>query len=126
MAGELTFLPAALPLSTAPAEFGVTLGHGKKPGLSAATREMETMFLSLLLKEMRQAQESEEGGLFAGDTADVYGGLFDLYMSKHLADSGGIGLTSVWLKQLEQTQRSERLYDEPSPGPTNTPGTGMP
>jgi peptidoglycan hydrolase FlgJ len=71
---------------------------------AAATREMasefEAMFLSLLLKEMRQALEP--GGLFPGDTGDVQGGLFDLYMSKHLADGGGVGLAAALERQIHQ------------------------
>lgn len=56
------------------------------------------MFLSLLLKEMRQSLEPD--GLFAGDAGDVQGGLFDLYLSKHLADAGGVGLAAAVERQL--------------------------
>jgi flagellar protein FlgJ len=126
MAGEVGLPPVLPPLSTASIDFGGTLGQSKKPALQNAVREMETLFLSLLLKEMRQSQDSEEGGLFAGDTADVYGGLFDLYMGQHLANAGGIGLSTVWLKQIEQSQQSERIRDESPPDRAGHADPGLP
>ena len=55
-----------------------------------AAKEMEGMFLSLLVKEMRQTIGSENG--FAGDPSDTIGGLYDQLMGDHLTNSGGIGL----------------------------------
>jgi flagellar protein FlgJ len=85
---------------------------------SAATKEMakefEAMFLSLLLKEMRQALEP--GGLFPGDTGDVQGGLFDLYMSKHLADAGGVGLAAALERQIQQDANANVIRPKASFG----------
>lgn len=58
----------------------------------------ESLFLSQLMKEMRQTLEP--GGLFGQDEGDVYGGMFDLYMSQHLAQAGGFGLAAVLKQQL--------------------------
>ena len=70
--------------------------------IAATAKDFEATFLSLLLKEMRQTLDTEGGGgLFAGDTGDVQGGLFDLYMSKHLADGGGIGLATALVRQMQ-------------------------
>ncbi|MDY3556837.1 rod-binding protein [Gemmata sp. JC717] len=88
-----------------------TLG---KPGATVADKavarvkdmagEMEATFLSMLLKEMRQTlDEGEGGGLFPGDTGDVQGGLFDLYLGRHLAGAGGIGLASALVRQMQET-----------------------
>jgi peptidoglycan hydrolase FlgJ len=68
-----------------------------------AAKELEATFLSLLLKEMRQTLESE--GLFPGDTGDVQGGLFDLYLGQHLADAGGVGLATA-LERLQQNNHA--------------------
>ncbi len=72
---------------------------------SAATaKDFEATFLSLLLKEMRQTLDAEGGGgLFAGDTGDVQGGLFDLYLGQHLADAGGVGFAPAIERQLRYT-----------------------
>ena len=55
-----------------------------------AAKELEGMFMSLLLKEMRQSIGSENG--FAGDPSDTIGGLFDQMMGDHLAAAGGLGI----------------------------------
>ena len=104
-----TAIPSATPFIGAPAiDFGGTVGIGARPSLRAAAQEVEQLFLSMLLKEMRQSLGSEDQeGMFAGDSADVYGGLFDMYLGKHLADAGGVGLTSVWAQQLEQQSQPQ-------------------
>jgi len=62
--------------------------------LSASPKEVakafESVFISMLIKELREC--TTESGLFPEDPGGVYGGLFDLYMGKYLADSGGLGL----------------------------------
>ena len=62
-------------------------------------QRFESLFLSMLLKEMRQSLGEE--GLFAGDTNDVHGGLFDLYLGKHLAESGGVGLADAISRMIQ-------------------------
>ena len=53
-----------------PSESSATLARGGRPTLRQAAGEVESMFLSLLLKEMRQSL-GEEDGLFSGDTGDT-------------------------------------------------------
>ena len=72
-----------------------------------ASRELEATFLTMLLKEMRQTSEPD-GGLFPGDTGDVQGGLFDLYLGKHLADAGGFGLAAALDRQLRTAHAADR------------------
>lgn len=71
----------SLPLQNSPlTESGAEVG-----------RALESLFVSLLLKEIRQA--GGEGGLFPGDSSDAFGGMFDQYLGQFIADSGGIGLS---------------------------------
>jgi flagellar protein FlgJ len=86
--------------------------HGDPKAIPALARQFESLFLSQLLKEMRQTSEEGEG-LFGKDPGDVMGGLFDQMMGKHLAEAGGIGLASMLTRQLQPT----------SPATTVTPGT---
>jgi flagellar protein FlgJ len=58
----------------------------------------ESIFLAQVLKEMRQTLQ--DGGMFPGDTGDVQGGMFDLFMSQHLAQAGGIGIASMLERHL--------------------------
>jgi peptidoglycan hydrolase FlgJ len=116
-----------LPAFSAPAslDFDATVANGSRPTVRAAAREMETMFLSMLLKQMRESNESEGEGLFPGDNGDVYGGLFDFYMSKHLAGAGGMGLGSLLADQLEGKQLKESHQYAPIPA-TASPGASLP
>ena len=76
-------------------------------------KDFEAMFLSQIIKGMRQSLES--GSMFAGDSGDVQGGLFDQYMGQHLADAGGVGLAATIKRQLAQ--------QESPPHVDNTSGT---
>jgi Rod binding domain-containing protein len=60
---------------------------------SSIADEFEGMFMSLVVKEMRKT--SLEGGLFAGEASDAYGGMFDLFMGQHLAQGSGIGIRRI-------------------------------
>jgi len=106
-------------------DFDATVANGSRPTLRAAAQEMETMFLSMLLKQMRESNESDGEGLFPGDHGDIYGGLFDFYMSKHLAGAGGMGLGSALADQLEGKQLKESHRYAPIPAGTAA-GTSLP
>ena len=72
---------------------------GGARNIAQTGKQFEALFLSMLLKEMRQTLG--EDGLFPGDAGDVQGGLFDLYLGKHMADSGGIGLADSITRLLQ-------------------------
>ena len=57
-------------------------------------QQFEALFVSLMLKEMRQSVS--EDGLFAGDSSDTFGGMFDMFMGQHIASTGGIGLSKIF------------------------------
>ena len=80
--------------------------------VAETAKEFEATLLTMLLKEMRQTLE-EDGGLFPGDTGDVQGGLFDLYLGKHLADSGRFGLSAALEQQLRHTYAPATGYGSP-------------
>lgn len=61
-------------------------------------RQFESMFVSLLLKEMRKSLDGE--GLFPGDASDTYGALFDRYLGEHLAQQSAFGISKLIEGQL--------------------------
>lgn len=63
-------------------------------------QEFESLFLSLLAKEMRKTVG--EGGLLGSESTDSLGGMFDLYIGQSLAASKPIGIASLWLDQYRQ------------------------
>lgn len=62
--------------------------------------DFEAVFSSMLVKQMR---ETLTEGMFGGDSGDVYGGLFDLYLGRHLAESQPMGIDKMVNKYLDQT-----------------------
>lgn len=96
------------------APFGATgLDGQRKPSLQDAAQGFESVFLSMLLKEMRQTLEP--GSLFGKDGSDVYGGLFDQFMAQHLSQGKGMGLAQSFLKQLEPKAPHGAPHSPPTP-----------
>ena len=56
---------------------------------AATARDFESVFVSMMLKTMRQSMSED---MFAGDDSDTFGGMFDSFMGQHISDNGGIGL----------------------------------
>jgi flagellar protein FlgJ len=61
--------------------------------------EFEAIFASLVIKEMRQTLEP--GSMFGQDSSDSYGGLFDMYLGRHLVQAGGFGVGRMVQRYLE-------------------------
>jgi flagellar protein FlgJ len=89
------------------AKSGATFQKPNPARLKEMASEMEATFLSMLLKEMRETLEPDGGGLFPGDSGDVQGGLFDLYLGRHIAESGGVGLASSLLRQMREAEAAK-------------------
>lgn len=60
--------------------------------------EFEGVFMSMMLKEMRNSLDE---GFFGGESSDSYGGMFDLFIGKHLAQSKPIGISDLLLQQYD-------------------------
>lgn len=72
--------------------------------IDKVAREFDGVFYSLLLKELRQSLEPDT--LFPQDSSDVLGGLFDMFLGQHLAQSGSLGIGALVKKQLLAMQSS--------------------
>ena len=79
-------LPPSSPVGTSP------------QAIETVANGFESMFLSILLKEMRQTLEPDT--MFPQDSGDILGGLFDLFLGQHLARSGALGIGAMVKKQL--------------------------
>jgi peptidoglycan hydrolase FlgJ len=105
------------------------LGAGKMPGMESlgehASRqqmeqvgqEFESVFLSMMLKEMRNSLDG--GGFFGEESSDTYGGMFDMFIGQHLASSRPLGIADLLLEQYGysayQSQRSLLAEENVSP-----------
>ena len=71
-------------------------------------QQFESVMISMLLKTMRQSMSQD---MFAGDSSDTFGGMFDLYLGQHMAEVQGLGLSSLFDK-LPTATNSELLAAE--------------
>jgi flagellar protein FlgJ len=94
--------------------------------LKDTAKEMEATFLSMLLKEMRQTLDEDGGGFFPGDTGDVLGGLFDLYLGRHMADSGGIGMAAALVDRMQPPSGPRAAPTNHAPAPAAPGPDGRP
>ena len=69
--------------------------------------ELESLFISYLLKEMRQTIE-KSGFISGGRAEEIYTSLLDTHMSKEFAHKGGIGLSSIFMEQLRQKENVKK------------------
>jgi len=69
------------------------------PRLDAACAEMESLFLTHLLKEMRATVE-KSGFIDGGQAEEFFTSLLDVELSKKMSAAGGIGLSAILLEQL--------------------------
>lgn len=60
--------------------------------------QFEAVFLSMMIKEMRKSIDGD--GLFAGDSGDAYGGMFDMFIGEHLSESQPLGIGDMLVEQL--------------------------
>ncbi|GAB1258126.1 flagellar assembly peptidoglycan hydrolase FlgJ [Aurantivibrio plasticivorans] len=84
--------------------------------LKALSEQFESIFMSLMLKSMRQASVPfEEGGLFNSEDVKFYRDMYDQQLTLNLSNSGGIGLAEAFYNQMQnqfadtQPQRSRHL-----------------
>jgi flagellar protein FlgJ len=79
----------SMPLSADQALLGLNVGNAPSAKIEEAARQVEGLFVSMLLKTMRETMASE---MFGGDAADVWGSVFDQSMGEHIVSAGGLGL----------------------------------
>ena len=83
-----------------------TAGHQ----LRNACKEMESLFLTYLLKEMR-ATVNKSGFISGGQAEEIFTSLLDVELSQKLSDAGGIGLSAMLFEQLDGKAQKEKSAD---------------
>ena len=72
---------------------------GTDAELSDACRQMESLFINHLFKEMR-ATIDKSGFISGGQAEEIYTSMLDAEMAVKISNRGGIGLTEMLLHQL--------------------------
>ena len=69
--------------------------------LKAVADQFESLFLNMLMKNMRQANEAiSEGGLFDSSESKFYQEMMDQQLAMSMSSGKGIGLSEVLVRQL--------------------------
>jgi flagellar protein FlgJ len=76
------------------------------PKLRSVCREMESLFINFLLKEMR-ATIDKSGFIDGGQAEEIYTSMLDAELSKEIAARGGIGLYKLLWDQLAGESEKE-------------------
>ncbi len=75
---------------------------GMESRIASIGKEFEGVFLSLMLKEMRNTLEG--GGFFGEETSDTYGGMFDMFVGQDLAESSPLGIADMLTENYAKSQ----------------------
>lgn len=78
---------------------GTSNGSANDPELAAACRQMESLFVYHLFKEMR-ATIHQAGFISGGRAEEIYTSMMDAELAAKLSNRGGIGLAKMLLHQL--------------------------
>ena len=79
-------------------------GHGDDlANLKKVAGQFEAIFVQMLLKSMRDATDTIEGGLFDSNEMDFYRDMFDEQISLTLSEAKGMGLAEDMVRQLAPT-----------------------
>lgn len=73
---------------------------GEEAALSAAAKQFEAIFTSMLFKSMRDANSTFESGLMDSQNQQFYRQMMDEQMSSELSASGSLGLADMIVAQL--------------------------
>src|SRR5262245_36234101 len=68
--------------------------------LEAVAKQFESLFLEMMLKSMRDANLGD--GIFDSDAGDLYQGMFDKQVALDMANSKGLGIADLLVRQLSK------------------------
>ena len=74
----------------------------KKSKLYEQCQEFESIFVKMMLKEMRSSVDKSDSLLSGGWAEDIYSDMLDDEYSKSMAKNAGFGLSDQLYKQLAQ------------------------
>lgn len=73
--------------------------------LEVVASQLESVFLKMVLKSMREAQESFKSDLFSSNSNDMYQDMYDNQLSLSLSNMKSIGMRDVIMRQLDGSQK---------------------
>ncbi len=86
--------------------------------LKAAAKQFESVFLSMMLKSMRDA--TPQDGMFDSEQTKMFTGMLDQQLAQSMA-ARGVGLAEVMVKQLSRHQSTASAPEVKTPAATTSP-----
>lgn len=81
---------------------------GEQEALHAAARQFESIFTSMMLKSMREANEGFESNIMNSQNEKFYRQMLDEQMASELSASGSMGLADMIVAQLTADQGNDK------------------
>ncbi|EHJ9983606.1 flagellar assembly peptidoglycan hydrolase FlgJ [Vibrio parahaemolyticus] len=81
---------------------------GEQEALHAAARQFESIFTSMMLKSMREANEGFESNIMNSQNEKFYRQMLDEQMASELSASGSMGLADMIVAQLTAGQGNDK------------------
>ncbi|UZE97689.1 flagellar assembly peptidoglycan hydrolase FlgJ [Alkalimarinus alittae] len=90
--------------------------HDKEAALEAVSKQFESMFISMVMKSMREANKTfSEGNFLQSNETEFYQEMFDSQLSLTLSKGRGLGVAEAMMRQM-----SKQIEGISKPG-TNNP-----
>ncbi|WP_394182565.1 flagellar assembly peptidoglycan hydrolase FlgJ [Marinomonas posidonica] len=88
--------------------------------LKEVAQQFESIFINMLLKNMRSTNEAIGDGLFSSTQTKQYQEMMDSQMAQSMAKSGGIGLSDALIRQYQAQQQNRVSLPAASNGTEDT------
>lgn len=79
--------------------------------IEVVAKQMESVFLQMVVKSMRDANKAFESDMFSGQSTDFYNDMYDQQITLSLSQGEGIGLAKVIASQLKMSQ-AKQAYEQ--------------
>jgi flagellar protein FlgJ len=83
-------------------ELKAQASHDPGTNLRPVARQMEGMFVQMMLKSMREALPKD--GIFSSDQTRLYTSMYDQQIAQQMTAGKGLGLADMMVKQMEAAQ----------------------
>ncbi|MBV7403516.1 flagellar assembly peptidoglycan hydrolase FlgJ [Enterobacter sp. ENT03] len=94
-------------------------GQDPAANLRPVARQVEGMFVQMMLKSMREALPKD--GLFSSDSSRMYTSMYDQQIAQQMTAGKGLGLADMMVKQMGGEQAAQPTASEPDQVPMKFP-----
>lgn len=94
-------------------------GQDPAANLRPVARQVEGMFVQMMLKSMREALPKD--GLFSSDSSRMYTSMYDQQIAQQMTAGKGLGLADMMVKQMGGEQAAQPAASEPDQVPMKFP-----